>query len=134
MLEWNSFRKEIRGRTFWHMGAQRKARSYLIETKTKLHTETTQLFVIERVTIMFCSTFVYTNALRCAISRNRYRIKIWRKLISLPSAIHCLQIFVKMFRSVSSEQCDQLARLVCQYLAIYNTEILPNIIKICQSR
>ena len=32
------------------------------------------------------------------------------------------------------EQCDQMAKLVLQYLAIYNIEILPKIIQIVQSR
>ena len=32
------------------------------------------------------------------------------------------------------EQCDQMARLFVQYLALYNDALLPNSIKNCQSR
>ena len=31
-------------------------------------------------------------------------------------------------------QCDQMARLIFQYLAVYDKENVPNRFKICQSR
>ena len=37
-------------------------------------------------------------------------------------------------RNVTIDQSDHMATLFLQYLALYNTELLPNTIKSCQTR